>query len=205
MGAGGKPGAGPVVALGGAHPYGLRDGSVPRPAAGGGRQGRRAGPARPLARATPAAIAECWRRSPKWPAGMASGSRAIAGTGWPCTRASRPMWLRSQRFRMSDGFPRVHKVWCAVDCGVAVNPNIIRAQIEGGDRLWPRRDPLRRDHPGRRRTRAAGRISTPIACCGSTRCRRSKWPSSTATPIRRASASRGRRRSGPRSPMRGGR
>jgi isoquinoline 1-oxidoreductase beta subunit len=28
--------------------------------------------------------------------------------------------------------PRVHKVWCAVDCGVAVNPNIITAQMEGG-------------------------------------------------------------------------
>jgi isoquinoline 1-oxidoreductase beta subunit len=26
----------------------------------------------------------------------------------------------------------VHKVWCAVDCGVAVNPNIIKAQMEGG-------------------------------------------------------------------------
>lgn len=32
----------------------------------------------------------------------------------------------------SDGAPRVHKVWCAVDCGVAVNPNIIKAQMEGG-------------------------------------------------------------------------
>lgn len=31
-----------------------------------------------------------------------------------------------------NGEPRVHKVWCAVDCGVAVNPNIIRAQMEGG-------------------------------------------------------------------------
>lgn len=31
-----------------------------------------------------------------------------------------------------DGFPHVTKVWCAVDCGVAVNPNVIRAQIEGG-------------------------------------------------------------------------
>jgi isoquinoline 1-oxidoreductase beta subunit len=30
-----------------------------------------------------------------------------------------------------DG-PRVHKIWCAVDCGVAVNPDVIRAQIEGG-------------------------------------------------------------------------
>ncbi|WP_376097977.1 molybdopterin cofactor-binding domain-containing protein [Roseomonas sp. CCTCC AB2023176] len=31
----------------------------------------------------------------------------------------------------ADG-PRVHKVWCAVDCGVAVNPDVIRAQMEGG-------------------------------------------------------------------------
>ena len=30
-----------------------------------------------------------------------------------------------------DG-PRVHRVWCAVDCGVAVNPDVIRAQMEGG-------------------------------------------------------------------------
>jgi isoquinoline 1-oxidoreductase beta subunit len=28
--------------------------------------------------------------------------------------------------------PRVHRVWCAVDCGVAVNPDVIRAQMEGG-------------------------------------------------------------------------
>jgi isoquinoline 1-oxidoreductase beta subunit len=31
-----------------------------------------------------------------------------------------------------NGLPHVHKVWCAVDCGVAINPNIIRAQMEGG-------------------------------------------------------------------------
>ena len=31
-----------------------------------------------------------------------------------------------------DGLPKVEKVWCAVDCGVAVNPEIIRAQMEGG-------------------------------------------------------------------------
>ena len=33
---------------------------------------------------------------------------------------------------LERGVPRVHKVWCAVDCGVAVNPDIIRAQMEGG-------------------------------------------------------------------------
>ncbi|WP_102960733.1 xanthine dehydrogenase family protein molybdopterin-binding subunit [Mangrovicella endophytica] len=30
------------------------------------------------------------------------------------------------------GAPKVHKVWCAVDCGVALNPNVIKAQLEGG-------------------------------------------------------------------------
>ncbi len=32
----------------------------------------------------------------------------------------------------ADGLPRVHKVWCAVDCGIPVNPDVIRAQMEGG-------------------------------------------------------------------------
>jgi isoquinoline 1-oxidoreductase beta subunit len=31
-----------------------------------------------------------------------------------------------------NGEPRVHKVWCAVDCGTVVNPDIVRAQMEGG-------------------------------------------------------------------------
>lgn len=34
--------------------------------------------------------------------------------------------------RGADGLPRVHKVWVAVDCGIAINPNIVRAQMEGG-------------------------------------------------------------------------
>lgn len=34
--------------------------------------------------------------------------------------------------RDDRGHPRVHRVWCAVDCGIAVNPNVIRAQMEGG-------------------------------------------------------------------------
>lgn len=33
---------------------------------------------------------------------------------------------------MTDGKVRVERVVCAVDCGVAVNPDIIRAQMEGG-------------------------------------------------------------------------
>ena len=33
---------------------------------------------------------------------------------------------------MKDGKVRVHRVVCAIDCGVAVNPDVIRAQMEGG-------------------------------------------------------------------------
>jgi isoquinoline 1-oxidoreductase subunit beta len=32
----------------------------------------------------------------------------------------------------TDGLPKVERVVCAVDCGVAVNPDVIRAQMEGG-------------------------------------------------------------------------
>jgi len=32
----------------------------------------------------------------------------------------------------ANGEPKVHKVWCAVDLGVAVNPDVIKAQVEGG-------------------------------------------------------------------------
>ena len=31
-----------------------------------------------------------------------------------------------------NGSPKVEHVWCAVDCGVAVNPEVIKAQMEGG-------------------------------------------------------------------------
>jgi isoquinoline 1-oxidoreductase beta subunit len=32
----------------------------------------------------------------------------------------------------ADGTPKVHRVVAAVDCGMTVNPEIIRRQIEGG-------------------------------------------------------------------------
>jgi isoquinoline 1-oxidoreductase beta subunit len=33
---------------------------------------------------------------------------------------------------IEDGAPRVHRVVCAVDCGLTVNPDTIEAQVEGG-------------------------------------------------------------------------
>ena len=34
--------------------------------------------------------------------------------------------------RRPDGLPRVERVVCAVDCGIAINPDVMRAQMEGG-------------------------------------------------------------------------
>ena len=34
--------------------------------------------------------------------------------------------------RREDGTFKVEKVWCAADCGVAVNPDNVKAQMEGG-------------------------------------------------------------------------
>jgi isoquinoline 1-oxidoreductase beta subunit len=33
---------------------------------------------------------------------------------------------------VADGTVRVHKVWCAVDCGWVIHPDTIKAQMEGG-------------------------------------------------------------------------
>jgi isoquinoline 1-oxidoreductase beta subunit len=33
---------------------------------------------------------------------------------------------------VSNGQPRVKKVWCAVDCGIVINPDAARNQVEGG-------------------------------------------------------------------------
>jgi isoquinoline 1-oxidoreductase beta subunit len=32
---------------------------------------------------------------------------------------------------VKEGKPQVHKVWCAIDCGTAVNPDLIAQQMEG--------------------------------------------------------------------------
>jgi isoquinoline 1-oxidoreductase subunit beta len=34
--------------------------------------------------------------------------------------------------RRPDGLPRVERVVCAVDCGTAINPDVVRSQMEGG-------------------------------------------------------------------------
>ena len=78
--------------------------------------------------------------------------------------------------RDGDGLPRVERVVCAVDCGIAVNPDVVRAQMEGsigfglGAALWGEI------------TLAGGRVAAVELprlprCCASTRCRASRCTS----------------------------
>src|SRR5579864_8090614 len=58
------------------------------------------------------------------------GQRSRAAMRWRW-KGTKPM--RSSRARVKrDGSFRVDRIVCAVDCGVAVNPDVIRAQMEGG-------------------------------------------------------------------------
>lgn len=64
-----------------------------------------------------------WKR-PR-PAGRALGMAYVKSFGTHVAQVA-------EVSRGEDGLPRVHKVWCAVDCGLAINPDNIRAQVEGG-------------------------------------------------------------------------
>jgi isoquinoline 1-oxidoreductase beta subunit len=64
-----------------------------------------------------------WSRP--WPAGTALGlavQEANSGT----------FIAQVARVRIVDGSIRVERVVCAVDCGVTLNPDIVRSQVEGG-------------------------------------------------------------------------
>ena len=50
----------------------------------------------------------------------------------PCTSRSASFVAQVAEVSIEDGKVKVERVVCAVDCGVAVNPDVIRAQMEGG-------------------------------------------------------------------------
>lgn len=58
------------------------------------------------------------------PAGRARGVAVHESFGTPVAQVA--------EVSVEDGRVRVHRVVCAVDCGVAVNPDNVRSQIEGG-------------------------------------------------------------------------
>jgi isoquinoline 1-oxidoreductase beta subunit len=72
----------------------------------------------------------------------------------------------------TDGSVKVHRIVCAVDCGMVVNPDTIEAQVQGGTFFG-----LTAALYGAitlKNGRVEQAISTPIGRCGSTRRRWSK-------------------------------
>ena len=60
-------------------------------------------------------------------------SRRVAAVASRSTNRSTPTWPKWPRYRSRRlGAIKVKRVVCAVDCGVAVNPDVIAAQMEGG-------------------------------------------------------------------------
>jgi nicotinate dehydrogenase subunit B len=81
----------------------------------------------------PAGAAGAAGSGPAWPAGAARPAARAAVRAWatPATRTpapGAPWWPRSKRRR----YLRVHRLCIAVDVGLAVNPDGVRQQIEGG-------------------------------------------------------------------------
>jgi isoquinoline 1-oxidoreductase beta subunit len=65
----------------------------------------------------------------KWSGPMVEGGRA---RGVAVVESFGSYVAQIAEVSLVQGTPRVHKVWCAVDCGQPINPGIIRAQMESG-------------------------------------------------------------------------
>ena len=131
----------------------LRDGDADRRAGARGR----AGSARVPARAAREAPAPPRRRSSSPRRRRAGARRCRAGRAAAsrCTSRSAATSRRWPRSRSTAARIRVHRVVCAVDCGIGGEPAGVEAQVEGGDRLRPR--PPRSTARSRSRTAACSR------------------------------------------------
>jgi isoquinoline 1-oxidoreductase subunit beta len=49
-----------------------------------------------------------------------------------CTSRSNRSRPRRRSLCRQNGLPKVERVVCAVDCGIAINPDVVKAQMEGG-------------------------------------------------------------------------
>ena len=126
-----RQGAGPLVALGRLDPHGLLDRGVHR-RAGAGR-GQRSGRVPPHAAARPSASpGRPEPRRPRRPAGARpSPEGRFRGVAVHESFNTYVAQVAEISLR-ADGSIKVERVVCAVDCGIPVNPDIIKAQMEGG-------------------------------------------------------------------------
>ena len=155
--------AGLVLALGRAFAERLLHRELHRRDGGGGEEGPVRVPPR-AARQAAALQGRCSNSRPRRPAG-ASRCRPACTAASRWRRASAATWPRSPRSRSPPTARRkVHRVVAAVDCGMTVNPEIIRAPDRERDRLRPQRGAVRQDQlQGRHASSRA--TSTTIRCC----------------------------------------
>ena len=85
-----------------------------------------AGTPRVLAVLDAAAELAAWRSQP-WKVGGVERAQGIA-----LHEAYDSIVAQVAEVSIEGGRPRVHAVYCAVDCGIALNPNIVTMQVESG-------------------------------------------------------------------------
>lgn len=96
--------------------------------------------------------------SPRGARARAALDRVVDMSGWPTPAPGRALGLavheafesvmaQVAEVSEAEGRLRVHRVWAALDCGLALDPRNVRAQVEGGvvfglsAALWGRADP----------------------------------------------------------------
>jgi isoquinoline 1-oxidoreductase beta subunit len=135
------PGA--VVALGRQYAHRVRDGERDRrgcerpPAATRSSTGARCSP-------SIRGISACSISRSRSRAG-ASRSRRVVRVAWQVHESFGSYVAEVAEVSIDSGAIRVHRVTCAVDCGVVVNPAGVIAQMESGIAFWPERGAVGRD------------------------------------------------------------
>jgi hypothetical protein len=180
-------GARAVVALGGSHAHGVLHGDVRRRArrcAGQDAVEFRRGSLRnhPRHTAVLELAAAKGRWGSRWSRGRGEASRSTSHSGSFVAEAA-------EVTLQSDGTIKVDRVVCAVDCGRVVNPDIVRAQREGGIRLRALRRPPRRDY-------GCG-VSRSTRASSGPRASRRIWRGHHRTVARTSAGAYNPRRSGP--------
>ncbi len=120
-----------VVALGGLYAHGLLDRDVPRSARRSGRHrcARHPPEASRQASAPSRGFEPCGREG--W-LGYAAAERQ-GSAAWLCMNLFKSFVAHVVEVSAGDdGLPKVERVVVAADCGIAINPDVIKAQLEGG-------------------------------------------------------------------------
>ncbi|MDG1483627.1 MAG: molybdopterin-dependent oxidoreductase [Myxococcota bacterium] len=74
-------------------------------------------------------VLEAVREQAGWRTGVAEDGTAMGVAAYELFGSA---CAQIARVGMVNGNPKVHEVWCALDCGTVINPDAVIAQMEGG-------------------------------------------------------------------------